>query len=83
MDIEGTTCNLVLLPENHFLYCLDQIWVHSLLVSQIPTGGSKEVGREYTNVMIHLHPMFYRDVLWTRGTTYIWYYLKITLPSII
>jgi hypothetical protein len=47
--------NFILLQENPFFYYLDQIWVH-LLVSQIPAGGSKEIGGEYTND-IHFHPM--------------------------
>jgi hypothetical protein len=44
-----------LVKDNPFLYCLDQIWVH-LLFSQIPTGGSKEVGGEYTNAIHFLVP---------------------------
>jgi hypothetical protein len=48
---------LVLLHENPFFYCLDPIWGHSL-VSQIPTGGTTDVGMEYMNV-IHLCPMLY------------------------
>jgi hypothetical protein len=44
--------NLVLLQENNpFFYCLDKIWV-DLLVSQIPTGGSKEVGGDYSYTLL-------------------------------
>jgi hypothetical protein len=42
----------ILLPENPFFYCLDQVWVH-LLVSQIPAGGTTDVGMECMDV-IHL-----------------------------
>jgi hypothetical protein len=43
---------LILLKENPFFYCcLDQIWVH-ILVRQIPTGGSTNVVRDYTNAFI-------------------------------
>ncbi len=41
---------LVLLQENPFFYCLGQIWVH-ILLSQTPTGGSTNVGREFTNTI--------------------------------
>jgi hypothetical protein len=49
---------LVSLQENPSFYFLGQIWFH-ILVSQTPTGGSKDAGREYTNA-IHFQPMFYR-----------------------
>jgi hypothetical protein len=39
---------LVLLEENPFFYCLDQICMN-LLLSQIQTGSFTDVGREYTN----------------------------------
>jgi hypothetical protein len=35
---------------------------HSLLVSQTPPGGSKDVGREHTNAM-HFCPTFYRCIM--------------------
>jgi hypothetical protein len=36
-------------------------WVH-ILVSQTPTGGSIDIGMEYTNA-IHFCPMFYRFIM--------------------
>jgi hypothetical protein len=58
---------LVLLQENPLLYCPGQTWVH-ILVSQTPTGGSKDVEREYTNA-IQTFVLCSIDVLWTRRTT--------------
>jgi hypothetical protein len=50
---------LVLLQENNpFFYCLDRFLFH-LQASQIPTGGSKNVGKEYMNA-IYFCLMFYR-----------------------
>jgi hypothetical protein len=46
---------LVLLQENNpFFCCLDQFLFHSQ-ASQIPTGCSKDVGKEYPNA-IHFRP---------------------------
>jgi hypothetical protein len=42
----------------------------SLLGSQIPTGGSKEVGGEYKNAR-HFHPMFYRCIMHRRNHFYL------------
>ncbi len=54
---------LVLLQENNpFFYCLDGFLFHlqaSQTLPTVPTGGSKDVGKEYTNA-IHFHPMFHR-----------------------
>jgi hypothetical protein len=52
MDKRKNHFYLVLLQENHFFYCcLGKNWVPILLVSQTPTGGSKDVGREYANAI--------------------------------
>jgi hypothetical protein len=59
---------LVLLWENPFFYCLEQIWVH-LLVSQTPTGGSTDVGTECMNVR-HFCPMFYVYISDTKNHFY-------------
>jgi hypothetical protein len=61
---------LVLLQENSFFYCLDHTWIH-LLVIQIPTGESTDVGPEspqmaYTFVL--LCSTIY-VLMTTRGTT--------------
>jgi hypothetical protein len=61
--------NFIFLKESPFFYCLDQIFVH-LLVSQIPAGGSKEVGREYMNA-IYFRPMFYRWIMDKRNHFYL------------
>ena len=61
---------LVLLQDyNPFFYCLDGFLFH-LQASQIPTGGSKDVGKEYTNA-IHFHPMFYRCIMDKRNHFYL------------
>jgi hypothetical protein len=52
---------LFLLQDNPFFYCLVQFWVH-LLVSQIPTGGSREVGKESMNT-IPFCPMLYTCIM--------------------
>jgi hypothetical protein len=62
---------LVLLWENPFFYYLDQIWVH-LLVSQIPTGGTTDVGREYIHVIL-IFPMLYWCIMDKRNHFYLVY----------
>jgi hypothetical protein len=61
--------HLVLLQDNPFFYCLVQFWVH-LLVSQIPTGGSREVARESVNT-IHFHLMLYTCIMDKRNHFYL------------
>jgi hypothetical protein len=60
----------VLLQENNpFFYCLDGFLFHSQ-ASQITTGGTKDVGKKYTND-IHFCPMFYRCMTDKRNQFYL------------
>jgi hypothetical protein len=63
---------LVLLQENNsFFSCLVDGFLFHLRASQIPTGGgSKDVGKEYTND-IHFCPMFYRCIMDKRNIFYL------------
>jgi hypothetical protein len=65
--------------RNSLFYRLDQIWVH-LLVSQIPTGGSTNVGREYANV-VHFCHMFHICTSDKRNDCYFLVLLQTTLSS--
>ncbi len=51
---------MLLLEVNPYFYFLDELSVHLLTSNwKIPSGGSTDIEREYTNNVIHLFPMFH------------------------
>jgi hypothetical protein len=48
--------------EPFLLFSRPNLVSFTTLISEIPTGGSKEVGRENTDA-INLHPMFHRCIM--------------------
>jgi hypothetical protein len=53
--------NFILCKESPLLLLLFRPNLVILLVSQIPTGGSKEVGGEYRNTIHFCHMVYIKD----------------------